>query len=180
MSLPHAILTALLERSSSGSELARRFDRSIGLFWHATHQQIYRELGRLETAGWVLSTPLPEARGRKKIYKVLAAGKRELRRWTNASEDPAPVREQLMLRLRAEAVIGPTTLSADIARRLEIHRKRVELFRQIEAHDFSADRDSHESRIRHLILEAGIMIQESWAEWSEHALAVLEASSKKT
>ncbi|MGW4568360.1 PadR family transcriptional regulator, partial [Streptomyces sp. NPDC004561] len=48
MSLPHAILTALLEKPSSGLELTRRFDKSIGYFWSATHQQIYRELGRLE------------------------------------------------------------------------------------------------------------------------------------
>lgn len=48
MSLPHAILTALLEKPSSGLELTRRFDRSIGYFWSATHQQIYRELGKLE------------------------------------------------------------------------------------------------------------------------------------
>ena len=51
MSLAHAILTALLERPSSGLELARRFDKSIGHFWQATHQQIYRELGRLERDG---------------------------------------------------------------------------------------------------------------------------------
>ena len=48
MSLPHAILTALLEKPSSGLELARRFDKSIGYFWSATHQQIYRELAKLE------------------------------------------------------------------------------------------------------------------------------------
>ena len=51
MSLPHAILTALLEKPSSGLELTRRFDRSIGYFWSATHQQIYRELGKLEAEG---------------------------------------------------------------------------------------------------------------------------------
>ncbi|MBA5845288.1 PadR family transcriptional regulator, partial [Escherichia coli] len=55
MSLPHALLTALAERPGSGSELADRFDRSIGYFWQATHQQIYRELGRLEETGWIES-----------------------------------------------------------------------------------------------------------------------------
>ena len=48
MSLPHALLTSLAERPGSGSELAGRFDRSIGYFWQATHQQIYRELARLD------------------------------------------------------------------------------------------------------------------------------------
>ena len=49
MSLAHALLTSLLEQPSSGYELARRFDKSIGHFWQATHQQIYRELGRINT-----------------------------------------------------------------------------------------------------------------------------------
>ena len=53
MSLPHALLTALTEHPGSGSDLAGRFDRSIGYFWQATHQQIYRELARLEAAGWI-------------------------------------------------------------------------------------------------------------------------------
>ena len=56
MSLPHAVLTSLLEKSTSGYDLARRFDKSIGYFWHATHQQIYRELARMEGAGWIVIT----------------------------------------------------------------------------------------------------------------------------
>ena len=39
MSLRHAILTALIEKPSSGLALTRRFDRSIGYFWQATHQE---------------------------------------------------------------------------------------------------------------------------------------------
>ena len=35
MSLPHALLTALIEHPGSGLELASRFDRSIGYFWQA-------------------------------------------------------------------------------------------------------------------------------------------------
>ena len=37
MSLRHAILTALIEKPSSGLALTHRFDRSIGYFWQATH-----------------------------------------------------------------------------------------------------------------------------------------------
>ncbi|MGW1275254.1 PadR family transcriptional regulator, partial [Streptomyces sp. NPDC002491] len=72
MSLPHAILTALLERpASSGLDLTRRFDRSIGYFWSATHQQIYRELGRLEAEGHIRALPAEQpVRGQKKAYEV--------------------------------------------------------------------------------------------------------------
>nr|WP_030121491.1 PadR family transcriptional regulator [Streptomyces californicus] len=79
MSLPHAILTALLEKPSSGLELTRRFDRSIGYFWSSTHQQIYRELGKLEQAGRIRALPpAAPARGQKKEYEVLPAGREEL------------------------------------------------------------------------------------------------------
>ncbi len=47
MSLAHVLLTSLLEKPSTGIELARRFDRSMGFFWNATHQQIYRELNAM-------------------------------------------------------------------------------------------------------------------------------------
>ena len=57
MSLKFAILTSLTERSGSGIELARRFDKSIGYFWPATHQQIYRELDRLATDGLIREIP---------------------------------------------------------------------------------------------------------------------------
>src|SRR5437870_4463610 len=102
MSLPHAILTALLEKPSSGLELTRRFDKSIGYFWSATHQQIYRELGRLEEAGYIHALPSRQpARGQKKEYEVLPAGRAELTGWVAKSQDPKPIREPLLLRLRA-------------------------------------------------------------------------------
>jgi DNA-binding PadR family transcriptional regulator len=114
MSLPHALITALVEQPSSGSDLASRFDRSIGYFWHATHQQIYRELGRLEEAGWVESLPPESGRGRKRVYQVLPAGRKELKRWVAEQQDPTPQRDAFMVRLRAEAAVGPTGLAGKL------------------------------------------------------------------
>ncbi|MCV7178893.1 PadR family transcriptional regulator, partial [Mycolicibacterium sphagni] len=69
MALPHAILVSLSEQSGSGYELASRFDRSIGYFWSATHQQIYRTLRAMEADGWVHVTPVvQQGRPDKKVY----------------------------------------------------------------------------------------------------------------
>ena len=82
MALPHAILVSLSEQSGSGYELAHRFDRSIGFFWSATHQQIYRTLRTMEDDGWVHATPVvQQGRPDKKVYTVADAGRAELRRW---------------------------------------------------------------------------------------------------
>lgn len=173
MSLPHALLTALAERPGSGSELADRFDRSIGYFWQATHQQIYRELGRLEETGWIESLPAESGRGRKRAYRILPAGKKELRRWIAEQEDPTPLREALMVRLRAEAVLGPAGLEDEIRRRIALHQEKLDLYLQIEARDFSEDVDSRTKRLQHLVLQAGIANERFWVEFSQHALDVL-------
>lgn len=179
MSLPHALLTALIESPSSGSELASRFDRSIGYFWHATHQQIYRELSRLEAAGWIESLPEEQGRGRKRAYRILDDGRRELKRWAAAHEDPKPLREELMVRLRAEAVVGPTGLEEDIKRRLALHRERLDNYRRIQSRDFAGQEPSRELQLQHLVLKAGIRYENFCIEVSNEALEVLSQPASK-
>lgn len=171
MSLPHAILTALLEKPSSGLELTRRFDKSIGYFWSATHQQIYRELGRLEGEGLIRALPAAQpARGQKKSYEVLPAGRAELARWAAAAQDPKPLRDTLLLRLRASAVVGTDGIEADLRRHLELHRRQLGEYEEIERRDFPPDRDAPEDRLRHLVLRAGIDLETFWTQWLAHAL----------
>ena len=171
MSLPHAILTALLEKPSSGLELTRRFDRSIGYFWSATHQQIYRELGKLEGEGFIRALPSERpARGQKKSYEVLPAGREELARWTSAPQDPKPWRDALFVRLRAAAVVGTTGLEDDLRRHLALHRRQLAEYEKIEERDFGPGRDTAQDRLQHLILRAGIDLQTFWTQWLTQAL----------
>ncbi|MEU1127778.1 PadR family transcriptional regulator [Streptomyces sp. NPDC005899] len=175
MSLPHAILTALLEKPSSGLELTRRFDRSIGYFWPSTHQQIYRELGRLERAGHIRVLPSPQpARGQKKEYEVLPAGREELAAWVALAEDPRPVRDPLLLRMRAAAVVGAPGLVAELRRHLDLHRRQLEEYEEIERRDFPPERTAEEDRLRHLVLRGGIDLETFWTGWLIRAIGELE------
>lgn len=175
MSLPHAILTALLEKPSSGLEPTRRCDRSIGYFWSATHQQIHRELGKPEAEGLIraLSGEQP-ARGQKKSYEVLPAVRAELARWTAAPQDPRPMRDPLLLRLRASAVVGTDGLEADLRRHLELHQGVLARYAEIEERDFPPDKDTAQDRLQHLVLRAGIDLETFWTRWLTHALEELE------
>ncbi|WP_322044574.1 PadR family transcriptional regulator [Paraburkholderia sp. J67] len=173
MSLPHALLTALVERSCSGSELAARFDRSIGYFWHATHQQIYRELARLEEAGLIESLPEASTRGRKRAYRVLPAGRDELRAWIPQEDEPAALRDEFMVRLRAEAAVGPTGLDKEIQRRMSLHEEKLANYREIEQRDFAIEPQDRETALQHLVLRAGVRYEENWLELLKEALAAL-------
>ena len=175
MSLSHALMTSLLEKSSSGYDLARRFDKSIGYFWRATHQQIYRDLARMEQSGWIASEAAPDGgRTRKKIYHVLEAGRIELERW---AREPAPlfdIRDEFIVRLRADAVMGPLGLQSEVERRMALHSVKLAAYLAIEARDFPPNLAlSREARIQHLILKTGIMYEQSWTRWCEEALLVL-------
>ena len=81
MALEHALLVALSERPASGLELTRRFEKSLGFFWHATHQQIYRVLARMEADGWV-TVEVVEQDGRpdKRVHTPSADRPRGARR----------------------------------------------------------------------------------------------------
>ncbi|MCX5144514.1 MULTISPECIES: PadR family transcriptional regulator [unclassified Streptomyces] len=171
MSLPHAILTALLEKPSSGLELTRRFDRSIGYFWSATHQQIYRELGKLEQAGQIRALePAQPARGQKKEYEVLPAGREALSAWVARPEDPRQVRDPLLLRMRAAAVVGAPGLDAELRRHLGLHRSQLAEYLEIEERDFPPGRETAEDRLRHLVLRGGIDLENFWIGWLTRAL----------
>ncbi|MBK7000314.1 MAG: PadR family transcriptional regulator [Rhodoferax sp.] len=176
MSLSHAVLTSLLEKSSSGYDLARRFDKSIGYFWHATHQQIYRELARMEAAGWIESHNAPDAgKTRKRMYQVLPKGREELLRWATEPCPPIDLRDEFMVRLRADAAIGPLSLESELRRRLAQHQEKLQVYRAIEERDFGNDRPtSRETRIQHMILKKGILYEEGSIAWTQQMLAVLE------
>lgn len=78
-----------------------------------------------------------------------------------------------MVRLRAEAVLGPAGLEDEIRRRIALHQEKLDLYLQIEARDFSEDGDSRTKRLQHLVLQAGIANERFWVEFSQHALDVL-------
>jgi len=177
MSIQHALLTSLLEKPSSGYDLARRFDRSIGYFWQATHQQIYRELGRMAESGWVAAQDDEEGGGRrKKVYHVLPAGREELARWVLEPAPPGEGRRALLVKLRAEAAIGPLGLDKEMERLIEEHRATLEKYRQIEERDFSGADLTVPQRLQHAVLRSGILAEEVWLQWAHEVLPLLYAA----
>jgi DNA-binding PadR family transcriptional regulator len=176
MSLSHALLTSLIEKSSSGYDLARRFDKSIGYFWHATHQQIYRELARMEAAGWIESSSAPDAgKTRKREYRVLEAGRQELVRWSGEASAPIDLRDEFMVRLRADAAIGPLALAPELQRRIALHQERLQTYRAIEQRDFPPGTVlTRAAQIHHMILKKGILYEEGSIQWSQQMLGLLQ------
>ncbi len=174
MSLPHAILTSLLERPCTGAELARRFDKSLGYFWQATHQQIYRELGKMEQAGLVAALGLPSSRGQQRHFEVLDPGRAELQRWCGGQGDPRPMRDELLVRMRAAAVLGTVDVTDELRRHQHLHTETLQRYRLIELKDFPPGRArSAADELQLAVLRAGIVFELSWLAWCKQTLADL-------
>ncbi|MGW5876635.1 PadR family transcriptional regulator [Nocardiopsis terrae] len=172
MSLPHAILTALLEKPSSGLELTRRFDRSIGYFWSATHQQIYRELGKLEKGGLIRALPTDSpTRGQRKEYEVLPSGRAELERWVEGRDEPRDPRDPLLLRLRATGVVGVGDgLVSELRRHRELHAARLAEYREFQQRDAARGHGTERDRVHGLVLQGGIDLELFWVNWLDKAI----------
>ncbi|WP_447644114.1 PadR family transcriptional regulator [Nocardioides zeae] len=97
MALEHVLLVALRERGGSGLELTQRFERTLGNFWQASHQQIYRTLGRMADDGWVdVETVAQTGRPDKKVYAVSPSA----RRCSPRGSRPRPARSRCAPRWR--------------------------------------------------------------------------------
>ncbi len=175
MSLAHVLLTSLLEKPSTGIELARRFDRSMGFFWNATHQQIYRELNAMLKKGWISTLENSDYMGRSKTYQVELLGRTELANWMLQHSEPAQLREELMVRLRAEAQLGGNTMLPELEQHLLIHKEKLEAYQQIFAKDFShRNTESRTLYIHKMILQLGIDLEIGWIKWLEEVIPELK------
>ena len=167
MALEHAILVSLSEQAGSGSDLTRRFDRSIGFFWTATHQQIYRVLARMERDGWVRSERVAQPGGpEKKVYDVTAAGRRELQRWIAEPLEPEQHRSDLAVKLRAASYGEREPVLDEVAALRDQHAARLGLYRELEQRDYPAPDDLTDGDLdRYLVLRGGIRMEQFWVEW---------------
>ncbi|BAD56136.1 transcriptional regulator, Acidobacterial, PadR-family [Nocardia farcinica] len=175
MALEHALLVSLTERSGSGYELARRFDKSIGFFWNATHQQIYRVLKRMEEAGWLdVESVAQEGRPDKKVYSVNAAGRAELARWIAEPSDSETPRSELGVKIRGAAYGDLDAVCAEVARHRDQHAHRLDVLRLIEKRDFpDPDRLTGTALHQYLVLRGGIRVAAGHVEWCEEVLQAL-------
>ncbi|MFE6780990.1 PadR family transcriptional regulator [Streptomyces sp. NPDC057680] len=201
MAIEHAILVSLLEKPGSGYELARRFERSIGYFWTASHQQIYRVLKRMEGDGWVDVRDVPQqGRPDKKEYTVADLGQAVLSSWIHEPIEPESIRHDLAVKIRGAAFDDPAALIHEVERHRRAHTERLAHYLAGEQRDFPArDEDAPAAsgpadalgppdasdppaasgppdagrELQHVVLRGGIAYERMTLAWLDDVLATL-------
>lgn len=175
MALAQAIMTSLLDADLSGSELARDFEKSMGFFWQASHQQIYQELRKLATRGWLNKREVNQSgKPNKILYGLTQAGREALAEWVYGPTRMQPTKDELLLKLYNLSEENVQHLVAEITQRREEVMQRIYLYETIRRRHYA---DPASLPVRHkgvyLALESGIHQGEQSLAWCDQALELL-------
>ncbi|MEQ8662623.1 MAG: PadR family transcriptional regulator [Gammaproteobacteria bacterium] len=177
MSLKYALLASLEAAARSGYDIAREFTTGVGYFWHARHQQIYRELARMVDAGEVVfETVAQQGRPAKKLYRITTAGEQALCAWLQAPAAEPVVRNELLVKLYVGHLAPPGTLLAEIRRHQARAAARLAEYRALEERYFGDPTALPESaQYIYLTLRRGISSVAAWLEWAAEVETFLTA-----
>lgn len=180
MAIAHAILVSLINTPASGYELAKQFESSVGFFWKATYQQIYRELTKLEDLGWISAEVIAqETRPDKKLYSVTELGKQQLIEWMNVECEPAVIKDDLLVKIFAGHLISEHKLIEELEHHRQIHSQKLKVYQDIEQQYFPNPQTlTPEYKFRYLTLRKGIGYETDWISWCEEAIALLKQQEK--
>lgn len=180
MALGEAILACLTECPMTGYELAKTFDSSIGFFWKADHQQIYRELSRLRDRGHVQGREVVQSgKPNKLVYTLTPEGRTALRQWAARPSSPASMKDDLLVRLYALDSVDIEPLRDDLMARMEYHRDRAARYERILNKRFPQGVASAADAGKLLLLRMGFRHESMVAEWCEEALGTLSTASAR-
>lgn len=177
MALRETILTVLTRGKMTGYEITKHFDEVLSYFWQASHQQVYRELGRLAEDGCVTHKEVVQSgKPNKKVYTITKRGREELQRWVRDPTPLAPQRYDLLVKLLAGSCVEKAVLLDEIRRHKMVTDEIRDNCRVMQDACFSTPLESlsEHDRILYLALRRGVLIIEAQREWLQEVIDYLE------
>ncbi|MGO1949835.1 MAG: PadR family transcriptional regulator [Mycobacteriaceae bacterium] len=195
MALEHAIMVSLAERPGTGYELGGQFSTSLGHFWPATRQQIYRTLARLQDGGFITCRDVAQdGRPDKKIYTLAPAGRDALHDWIAEPSAVMKIRDDLAVKLRGAEHGDMDDVLADVRNHRQAHTDRLALYRSYERTQFGTDSADSTAGTDHsgtapltgrrlhqfLVLRGGIRIELAFVDWCDEVIDALSTTALTT
>lgn len=175
MALEHALLVSLSERSGTGYQLTRRFDRSIGHWWRASHQQIYKTLARMTECGLVTYVEqAQDGKPDKKVYSITDTGRKTLSEWIRTPGKDSTDRRELATKIRGAAPSDLPDLIAEIRRVRDLHAERGAMFTGFAGKDYPDPTALTGTDLQqYLVLRGGVLSEQGTVDWLDEVLAAL-------
>jgi len=181
MALSQAIMTALIEDDMSGYELAQSFDSSLGLFWRASHQQIYQELKKLSEKELLNKREVSQTgKPNKIVYGLTQLGREALQEWVYKESKVQESKDDLLVKLYNLDASNVSHMITELEGRRDSIMQRLYLYERIRRRHY-ADPDSLPVRRQgvYLALLGGIRNGEQYLGWCDEALKQLASIDSK-
>jgi DNA-binding PadR family transcriptional regulator len=178
MALREVILTVLARGEMTGYEITKDFEAVYVHFWRASHQQVYRELARLNKDGRVtLKVVAQQGRPDKKVYAITKRGLEELKRWILAPTEPPRPQYDLLVKLLGCHVVDRNAFHRELDRVRALAQEWISglrAMRQECLRSRSKGWSEHE-QILYLTLRRGLLLGQAQLRWLKEAGEFIES-----
>ena len=171
----YAILGLISFGEMSGYDLKRFADRSIHyFFWSPAASQVYSELRRLKSMGFVTECKVEQqTRPDKRLYRITQSGREELQRWLDHPDVDQDVRKsKLLLKLFLGRDTSLEVIANQLLARLSQMEDRLAQYEHIEREI----KDQDDWLYPYLVLQSGLVHTRAEIEWIGGALEVLQGA----
>jgi DNA-binding PadR family transcriptional regulator len=178
MALREVILTVLARGEMTGYEITKDFEAVYVHFWSASHQQVYRELARLNKDGRVtLKVVAQGGRPDKKVYAITKRGLEELKRWILAPTEPPRPQYDLLVKLLGCHVVDRDAFHRELERIRALAQEWVNGLRKMRRECLRSRSEgwSEHEQILYLTLRRGLLLGHAQLRWLEEAGEFIES-----
>ncbi|MBI4260632.1 MAG: PadR family transcriptional regulator [Actinobacteria bacterium] len=161
---------------SSGYDLLKAAQGSVGFFWSPAKSHLYSELRRLEDLGYAESREV-EQRGvpDKRLYRITGGGEAALREWLERGDvEPDVVRVGFLVKVFFGARMSREGLLAQIAGYRERAAAELATYLGIERDMRSYGIDDEETFHQYLTLRAGLVHARARVRWADDVTKLIE------
>jgi DNA-binding PadR family transcriptional regulator len=162
----------------TGYEITKDFEAVYVHFWRASHQQVYRELARLNKDGRVtLKVVAQGGRPDKKVYAITKRGLEELKRWILAPTEPPRPQYDLLVKLLGCHVVDRDAFHRELERIRALAQEWVNGLRKMRRECLRSRSEgwSEHEQILYLTLRRGLLLGHAQLRWLEEAGEFIES-----
>jgi DNA-binding PadR family transcriptional regulator len=168
----YAILGLFTFGEMSGYDVLKGVEGSVGFFWSPAKSQVYAELRRLQSLGYLSVREVEQqVRPDKRVYRITPKGGAALREWLETSEpEPDVVKIGFLVKVFFGGHMSREALLAQLKEYRRGAEEELDTFRDIERQI----KDSDENFYPYLTLKAGLTHARASIRWADEVTKLVE------
>ena len=172
-SLHYVLLAGIDTTPSSGYDLKLWLANLGRHFWAAEHNSIYPALQQLHVAGFITYREQLGQKGQiRKVYRLSAKGRKELKKWVDEPSDDAQIRDEQMVKVLCFDLLPRERVIAHLQRIRERHAAKLSYYEDL----LQLHRENPPKEIKLgplLTLNRGILAAKTYVQWCDEALLLV-------